>query len=149
MVDGIVEHMKQQETIQKNMQQRINLLEGENVMLRGSQEKLHRLQTDYASVGIPIERLTKENQELEKKGRDLATTVMRFLHSNQALRIENERLKEELNAVTGIPDGDTESDTGGPSKKRSRRNVTTEATSGDETESETEGRSEKRVRREA
>ncbi|KAH6666150.1 hypothetical protein B0J14DRAFT_705635 [Halenospora varia] len=139
-----IEHMKQQETIQKNMQERINLLEGENVMLRGLQENLHRLQTDYMGVGSFIERLMKENQGLNKKWRDLETTVIRFEYSNQTLRVDNERLKEELNAVTGIPDGDTESDTGGPSKKRSRRDVTVQATSGDENESDTEGRSEKR-----
>ncbi|KAH8674436.1 hypothetical protein BGZ60DRAFT_526404 [Tricladium varicosporioides] len=149
MMDGIVDHMKQQETIQKNMQQRINLLEGENVMLRGSQEKLHRLQTDYTNAGIRIERLIGENQELEEKQEGFATTQMRLSDFNQALRIENKRLKKELHIVAGILNEDTESDTGGSSKKRSRRNASTEATSGDETEPETEGRSQKRARREA
>jgi uncharacterized protein YdaU (DUF1376 family) len=85
-----------------------------------------------------------------EKWRDLETTVIRFEYSNQTLRIENKRLERELNAVIGISDGDTESDTrGGRSKKRSRREVISEATIGDATESDTEGGSEKRVRREA
>jgi len=84
-----------------------------------------------------------------EKWRDLERTAIRFESSNQRLRIENERLKEELDAVIGIPDGDTESDTGGRSKKRSRREVTGGATTGDATESDTEGRSKIGVRREA
>jgi len=73
--------------------------------------------------------------------------MIRFEFSNQTLRIENERLKEELNSIIGIPDRDTESDTEVQGKKRSRSDITIGPTRRDTTDSDTEGQSEKRTRK--